>query len=118
MKLKLMAITIALATALSNLKAQNMIIEHNDSILRFLDKTQITSNILVDRIENYSAFAYFNNANDTTDYDFAMQVYTDLFSANYRNTQMTKPIKLMDTMELQNVQNKIPMNTNLLFDDS
>ena len=39
MKLKLMAITIALATALSNLKAQNMIIEHNDSILRFLDKS-------------------------------------------------------------------------------
>ena len=72
----------------------------------------------MDRIENYSAFAYFNNVNDTTDYDYAMQAYTDLFSANYRNTQMTKPIKLMHIMELQNHNNKIPMNTNLLFDDS
>ena len=104
-----MAITIALATALSNLKAQNIIIEHNDSILCYLDKSQITSNILVDRIDNYSAFAYFNNAIDTTDYDYAMQVYTDLFSANYRNTQMTKPIKLMHTMELQNLKNIVPV---------
>jgi hypothetical protein len=112
MQPKLMAILIALATALCFLqpvKAQDFFIKHYDSILQPIDKTPITSNILIDRVGPINQIVGFNNSSDTTNYENTMQSYLELYNANYRKTRMTEPSKLIYNIELQNLQNRVPI---------
>jgi hypothetical protein len=112
MKPKFMATIVALATALcflQPLKAQDFFVKHYDSILQPIDKTPITSNILIDRVGPINQIVGFNNNTDTTNYENTMQAYLELYNANYRNTRMTEPSKLMYNIELQNLQNRVPI---------
>jgi hypothetical protein len=101
-----------LATALcflQPLKAQDFFIKHYDSILQPIDKSPITSHILIDRVGPINQIVGFNNNTDTTNYENTMQAYMELYNANYRNTRMTEPSKLMYNIELQNLQNRVPI---------
>jgi hypothetical protein len=94
---------------LQPLKAQNFFIKHYDSILQPIDKTPVTSHILIDRVGPINQIVGFNNNTDTTNYDNALQSYMELYNSNYRKTRMTEPSKLMYNIELQNLQNRVPI---------
>ena len=86
--------------------------------MHHVSKTTITSGFLYDRAMPMSRYDVFNNATDTSSYDFALQVYTELYQASYNPTRMSKPSLVNEIIAIQNHNNKIPINTNLLFDDS
>ncbi len=100
-----------LATALPKLnQAQvNFFTKAADSMLQLIDKTPVTSGYLYDRAMPISNFAGFNNAVDTTNYEYAMQVYMELKQMAYSTTRM-QPYETLDKIiKLKNLQKKIPI---------
>lgn len=111
MKQILMAILIALATALPNMsQAQtSFFAKEVDSLLLYVDKSPITSGYLYDRAMPYSRYNVFNNSTDTTNLQYALQTYLELFQAAYQPQRMTNPSLLNEIVAVQNYRNRIPI---------
>jgi hypothetical protein len=106
------AILIALATALcfhQNANAQTDWQSTADSILQYVNKAPVSSGILIDRAIPISNLVRFNNNTDTSSYEYAIQVYAELYGANYRPQRMTAPGMLYDMIAAQNIRNRIPI---------
>ena len=54
-----------------------------DSLLQYVNKSAITSNILYDRAAPFSRLDIFNPAKDTTGFQHFRQAYSDLYSSHY-----------------------------------
>lgn len=112
MKPQSVVILMALATALlfpNKLNAQSDWQTGTDSTLLYINKSPITTGILIDRSMPISNVADFSNARDTSSYAYATQVYTELYGSSYSPSRMTKPGKLFDMIAVQNIQNRIPI---------
>lgn len=80
-----------------------------DSMFLNLDKAAITSDILFDRAFPVSRFDLFNNSMDTSNYEFALQAYSELYQAHYQRNKMTHPDVLTDMVTWENLRNRIPI---------
>jgi pimeloyl-ACP methyl ester carboxylesterase len=112
MKRPIAAIIMALATALffsSKATAQSDWQTGTDSMLLYVNKSPITTGVLIDRSMPVSNVADFSNARDTSSYAYATQAYTELYGSSYSPARMTKPGKLFDMIAVQNIQNRIPV---------
>jgi pimeloyl-ACP methyl ester carboxylesterase len=108
----MLPILVGLATALCQIlqaQPQSVFAAGADSVLRFIDKTPVTSGYLYDRALPMSRYDVFNNDNDTSYYEYATQAYLELYQAAYKPWRMTKPEKLASMVTMQNLQNKIPI---------
>lgn len=54
-----------------------------DSLLQYLDKSEVTTSILYDRVFPFARLDEYRNSLDTTNYQHFMQVYNELYSAHY-----------------------------------
>jgi pimeloyl-ACP methyl ester carboxylesterase len=112
MKTPTAAMLMALAAALcfsQKLNAQGDWQTGTDSMLLYVNKSPVTTGLLIDRSMPISNVADFLNSRDTSSYAYATQVYTELYGSSYSPARMTKPGKLFDMIAVQNIQNRIPV---------
>lgn len=112
MRIIIQAIIIALATAFAlpqQVKAQSDWQTGMDSMMIYVNKTPITTGMLIDRSMPISNMADFLNARDTSSYAYAIQVYSELYGSSFTPQRMTKPELLFDMIAVQNIQNRLPI---------
>lgn len=100
-----------LATALS-VAQESGFTKKADSIIAPLDKTQITTGILYDRVFPTARLDVFNlyGSSDTTSNDHWLQTYFELYNASFNKSGWLRPSYFSDTvLRSYTFQNVVPI---------
>ncbi|MBL7738782.1 MAG: T9SS type A sorting domain-containing protein [Chitinophagaceae bacterium] len=80
-----------------------------DSLFQYLNKTEITTNILYDRAFPLSELHGYNSAVDTVTTDFLEQSYLEIYNAAFSRSSLINPDDLSYIQEVENFQNRVPV---------
>lgn len=80
-----------------------------DYLFRYLDKSQILTQILYDRVFPLGRLDMFNQQgrSDTSSYNHFLQVYNELFDANYNSQNNMLPPEILESLSFQKSLNNV-----------
>lgn len=110
MKTNLLLILSFILISLSSKAQEKTYTETVDSIYHNLNKAEITTSILYDRVFPFANIDYFNYINpDTSNYEYFKQAYFELYTASYNNMAMFHPDAFEKFAQLQTLNNVTPI---------